>query len=86
MVIGFFGGIPTVMFVVLFCVEQWRERQFNRTTERRAEALVDQYRGEATTQPRPSASLSGLREAIDAGARHPRSGPPDQPPHQGWRT
>jgi hypothetical protein len=53
------------------------------SAEARAERLAESY---AVTEPRPAAGLSGLREALDAAARSPRSGPPDPPPHQGWRT
>lgn len=88
LVVGVCGGIPSVVFVVLVGREAWEERRFDRSAERRAEDLALRYRGETTTQPRPSVGTSGLREAIDAAGRAPRSGPPDSPPHphQGWRT
>jgi uncharacterized iron-regulated membrane protein len=81
--IGVCGGLPVLAFLALFGVEMWRERRFNASAEARAERLAESY---AVTEPRPAAGLSGLREALDAAARSPRSGPPDPPPHQGWRT
>jgi hypothetical protein len=81
--IGVCGGLPALAFVALFGLEMWREHRFHATAEARAERLVESY---AVTEPRPAAGLSGLREALDAAARSPRSGPPDPPPHQGWRT
>jgi hypothetical protein len=82
LVIGVCGGLPVLAFLALFGVEMWREHRFHATAEARAERLGESY---AVTDPRPAAGLSGLREALDAAARAPRSGPPD-PPHQGWRT